>query len=97
MKKISNEEYRELVRGWQTSGKTKASFAEEAGISRTTFYYWCKKFQEPVLGAVQGSCFSLLENHQFTERSPSVRINYPSGISIEFFGFPDSELVKKLV
>lgn len=97
MKKISNEEYYDLVCRWQTSGKSKASFAEEAGISRTTFYYWCKKFEETVPGAVQGSCFSLLENHQFPDRSPSVRINYPSGISIEFFGFADADMVKKLI
>ncbi|WP_009034422.1 hypothetical protein [Indibacter alkaliphilus] len=44
MKKISNNEYRNLVDRWQESGEIKASFAEAEGISRTTIYYRCKKF-----------------------------------------------------
>ncbi|MFD2033706.1 hypothetical protein ACFSKL_02830 [Belliella marina] len=45
MKKISNDEYYKLFTKWQGSGLSKAAFASETGISRVSFYYWCRKFE----------------------------------------------------
>ena len=97
MKKISNDEYYDLFSRWQVSGKSKASFAEEEGISRTSFYYWCRKFslEEPSL-PVQSS-FSMITPELGFQREPVFRISFPSGVIIEFFGRVDIESIKKLL
>ncbi len=97
MKKISNNEYRDLVNRWQESGKSKASFAEAEGISRTTFYYWCKKFSLKKPASIVQSSFSAITPDLDFQREAAVRISYPSGVSIEFFGKVDVESIKKLV
>ena len=97
MKKINNDEYFDLFIRWQASGKTKASFAEEEGISRTAFYYWCRKFSmEEPSNTVQSS-FSVITPDLGFQREPVVRISYPSGASIEFFGKVEIESIKKLL
>lgn len=97
MKTISNDEYYDLFSRWQVSGKSKASFAEEEGISRTAFYYWCRKFdmKQPSLNGQ--SSFSLVFPNPGLQKDPVIKINYPSGISIELFGKVDSDTVKKLL
>jgi transposase-like protein len=97
MKKISNDEYYDLFIRWQASGKTKASFAEDEGISRTTFYYWCKKFSIEEASSAGQSSFSVITPDLGFQREPVVRISYPSGVSIEFFGKVEAESIKKLL
>ncbi|WP_373497423.1 IS66 family insertion sequence element accessory protein TnpA [Aquiflexum sp.] len=97
MKKINNDEYYDLVCRWQVSGKSKAAFAEEEGISRTAFYYWCKKFSVKQSSTTHQSSFSLVSPHIGFQLDPVIKINFPSGISIEFFGKVDSDTVKKLL
>ncbi|MCH7405285.1 IS66 family insertion sequence element accessory protein TnpA, partial [Belliella aquatica] len=60
MKKISNDEYYKLFTKWQESGLSKAAFASEAGISRASFYYWCRKFEEETIDYADSSGFSLV-------------------------------------
>jgi len=97
MKKISNGEYYDLFSRWQASGKSKAAFAEDEGISRTAFYYWCRKFSLEEASPTFQSSFSVITPDLGFQREPVVRISYPSGVSIEFFGKVDSDTVKKLL
>jgi len=97
MKKISNEEYYVLFCRWQSSGKSKASFAEDEGISRTVFYYWCRKFSQEQSSAANDPAFSLIAPDGGFQKDPVVRISYPSGVSIELFGKVGIESVKKLL
>jgi len=97
MKKISNDEYYDLFSRWQVSGKSKASFAEEEGISRTTFYYWCRKFSLEEASPTYQSSFSVIAPDIGFQREPVVRIGYPSGVSIEFFTKVEIESIKKLL
>lgn len=97
MKKISNDEYYDLFIRWQVSGKSKAFFAEEEGISRTTFFYWCRKFSLKEPASTVQSSFSAITPELGFQGEPVARIIYPSGISIEFFGRVDIESIKKLL
>lgn len=97
MKKISNDEYYDLVCRWQVSGKSKASFAEKEGISRTTFYYWCRKFSLGQSSPPDQSSFSLITPDVGFHKEPVVRISYPSGVGIEFFGKVEVDTLKKLL
>lgn len=97
MKKISNDEYYDLFIRWQASGKTKASFASEEGISRTVFYYWCKKFSEEESVQADGTLFSMITPENGFQREPIVKINFPSGVSIEFFGKVEIESLKNFI
>lgn len=97
MKKISNDEYYDLFSRWQVSGKSKASFAEEEGISRTTFYYWCRKFSMEAVPPSGQSSFSLITSGPGYQREPVVRISYPSGVIIELFAEVGIDSIKKLL
>jgi hypothetical protein len=97
MKKISNDDYYDLFSRWQASGISKASFAEGEGISRTAFYYWCKKFSLGQTSPTVQSSFSLVTPDVGFQREPVVRISFPSGVSIEFFGKVEIESIKKLL
>ncbi|SDA97382.1 hypothetical protein SAMN03080617_04365 [Algoriphagus alkaliphilus] len=97
MKKISNDDYYSLFCRWQASGISKASFAEGEGISRTTFYYWCKKLSLGQSAPTDQSSFSLVTPDVGFQKEPVVRISYPSGVSIEFFGKVEIDSVKRLL
>ena len=97
MKKINNDEYYDLVCRWRVSGKSKASFAVEEGISRTTFYYWCRKFSVGQPSTTGQSSFSLVTPKVGFQKDSVIKINYPSGISIELFGKVDTDTIKKLL
>jgi hypothetical protein len=96
MKKISNDDYYSLFCRWQASGMSKASFAEGEGVSRTAFYYWCKKFGLEGSSPAGRSSFSVITPDLGFQREPVVRINFPSGVSIELFGKLEIESIKKL-
>ncbi|MFN3802634.1 IS66 family insertion sequence element accessory protein TnpA [Belliella pelovolcani] len=97
MTKISNDEYYKLFTKWQGSGLSKAAFASEAGISRVSFYYWCRKFEGQQEDSPFASGFSLVNPEMVFQKEPILKINYPLGVSIEFFGKVDVESIKKLV
>lgn len=97
MKKINNDEYFDLVCRWWVSGKSKASFAVEEGISRIAFYYWCRKFNPEEASPTVQSSFSVITPDIGFQREPVVRISYPSGVSIEFFAKVEIESIKKLL
>lgn len=97
MKKISNDEYYKLFTKWQGSGLSKAAFASEAGISRVSFYYWCRKFEDSPDNFPDASGFSLVNPEMVFQKDPTLKINYPSGISIEFFGQVDIKSVKEFL
>lgn len=40
------EEILALIDSWRSSGKTKAAFARESGMSVNTFHYWCNRYDE---------------------------------------------------
>ncbi len=97
MKRISNDEYYSLFCKWQASGINKAAFALEEGISRTTFYYWCKKFEGNEAVASDSSGFSLLTSGSGIQKEPVMRINYPSGVSVDFFERVAPDTIKRLL
>uniref|UniRef100_UPI00188E86E4 IS66 family insertion sequence element accessory protein TnpA n=1 Tax=Pararhodonellum marinum TaxID=2755358 RepID=UPI00188E86E4 len=93
----SNDEYYDLFSRWQASGKSKAAFAQDEGISRTAFYYWCRKFSVGQPYAAGVSSFSLITPDVGFQRDPVLRISYPSGVNIEFFGKVEVDTVKRLL
>ncbi|KEO72227.1 IS66 family insertion sequence element accessory protein TnpA [Anditalea andensis] len=96
MKKISNEAYQNLFIRWQESGIRKAEFAIREDLSKNAFYYWCRKFEEGITsGGSRG--FAQIRTGSSFKNDPVVRINYPSGVSIEFFGQIEPETVKRLL
>lgn len=97
MKKISKDGYYSLFCRWQASGISKASFAGAEGISRTAFYYWCKKFSSGQTSPAGQSSFSLVTPGAGFQEEPAVRITYPSGVSIEFFGKVEIGSIKTLL
>jgi hypothetical protein len=97
MDKISNEEYYNLFCQWQDSGLSKAGFAAREGISKTSFYYWTRKFGSQAVTPATPPGFSLVSLTPVSSSAPVARISYPSGVSIEFFGHPDTDTLKRLL
>lgn len=97
MNKISNDEYYKLFTKWQGSRLSKAAFASEAGISRASFYYWCRKFEGQQDDPPFASGFSLVNPKMEFQEDPILKINYPSGVSVEFFGKVDITSIKELL
>lgn len=97
MKKIGNEEYYSLFCRWRASGLNKAAFALEEGISRTTFYYWCKKFEDSEAVPPDSSGFSLMTPVPVIQNEPVIRISYPSGVRVDFFEKVDPDTIKRLL
>jgi transposase-like protein len=96
MKKISNEEYQNLFIRWQESGISKAEFASREDLSKNAFYYWCRKFEEGNAPADLPG-FTHIGSVPGFQKEPFVRINYPSGVSIEFFGQVSPDSIKNLL
>jgi hypothetical protein len=97
MEKTHNDYYYSLFCKWQESGMTKSAFAASQGISRFSFYYWCKKFGQDSIPAGQESGFTRVAVCEQDPSSPAVRIAYPNGVVVELFGSLDSEKIKSLV
>lgn len=99
MKKYNEQEMRRKYAAWQQSGKTKEVFCKEEGIIKSTFYYWGKKFQDPQTCKTPKTSFVPLvlnQNSSTDNNRPFFRINYNSGISIDFFEVPDAGFIKEL-
>ncbi len=97
MKKTSIETYYELFYRWQRSGLSKAAFADREGISKVSFYSWCKKFETKTDSQDSQSGFSRIELTEATAQIAVAKINYPNGISVELFGPLDPDWIKALV
>lgn len=100
MKTQKEQEMRLLFVKWQQSGKTKIAFCKEEGLIKSTFYYWIKKFQEPktvVKNKETGFTPLVLEHHSsLNDQQPVLRINYSSGVTIDFFKEVDARYIKNL-
>ena len=97
MKKRSIETYYELFYRWQRSGLSKAAFADREGISKVSFYSWCKKFETKTDSQDASTGFTRIELAEATSQVAVARINYPSGISVELFGPLDPDRIKALL
>jgi hypothetical protein len=99
MRRYKEQEMRRLHAKWQESGKTKVVFCKEEGIIKSTFYYWAKKLQGSRPGkTMMKTNFTPLvldQNIPPTNPLPFFRINYGSGISIDFFGSVDAGFIKE--
>jgi hypothetical protein len=97
MKKTSIETYYELFYRWQRSGLSKAAFADREGISKVSFYSWCKKFGTKTDSLNASAGFTRIELAEAPSQLAVARITYPSGISVELFGSVDPDWIKSLV
>lgn len=100
MKKHDEPEMRKLYSNWLESGKSKAAFAAEQHLVAATFYYWIKKFQRQDLlsppAAPRGGFQLLPLDHPSCPREVLLRINYPSGITIELYEAVDPSFLRTL-
>ncbi len=103
MKRQDEKEMQELYTQWLESGQSKTLFAKERDIVPTTFYYWAKKFQKQELmssspvGTGGFSPLAVGDSPRFLNGSVAVRINYPSGISVDLYHTPDEGFLRRLV
>jgi hypothetical protein len=97
MKKMSIETYYELFYRWQRSGLSKAAFADSEGISKVSFYSWCKKFETKSDSQDASTGFTRIELAEFASQVAVAKISYPSGVSVELFGPLDPDWIKALV
>lgn len=97
MKKRSIETYYELFYRWQRSGLSKAAFADREGISKVSFYSWCKKFETKTDSQDASTGFTRIELAESASPAAVAKISYPSGVSVELFGSFDPDWIKALV
>jgi hypothetical protein len=97
MKKTSSEAYLHLFCKWQRSRMSKAAFADREGLPKVSFYYWCKKFDLKPDTLERRTDFTRIDLSQTASSSAVAKINYPNGVSLELFGFLDTDRIKALV
>lgn len=76
-----------MIERWQRSGKSKAAFARDAGVSINTFHYWCRRFDEEG-SDLSTSPFIEVTNGAVGEVSldePRLRVEYPDGVIISIY------------
>jgi transposase-like protein len=100
MKRHSEQEMRRLYTQWLASGKSKTDFASGQNIIPTTFYYWARKLgQEQPVSPPASSGFRLLHvpgSSGLPHTTPTARITYPSGVSVDLYGPLDAGLLRAL-
>lgn len=102
MKRHDEKEMRKLYAEWLESGKSTAAFATEQQIITTTFYYWINKFRSQDLLSFTPSAKSgfkplTIDDHSLiAHREVLLRINYPSGISIDLYEAVDPGFLRTL-
>ena len=77
-----------LVEKWRESNLTRKVFAEQNGISLTSFDYWCKKQSNEVLKNVDRPTFiELTSNEEEREpiNRPQIELKLPSGLVIKIY------------
>lgn len=75
MKKTSIETYYELFYRWQRSGLSKAAFADREGISKVSFYSWCKKFETKAESLDASTGFTRIELAESASLAAVARIS----------------------
>lgn len=79
----------ELIKAWQESGQTQATFIRKNGVSFGTFYYWLKKYRSQPGKAKDTSCdftpvyfdnLPVLKN-----KAKVIEIKTPSGICVTVY------------
>ncbi|MCH8515965.1 MAG: hypothetical protein LAT68_06520 [Cyclobacteriaceae bacterium] len=100
MKQEKQQEMIELIERWRQSGKSVKGFCKQEGVSPSTLYYWLKKLNGnpkdnpmPTKGFVP---FSLNESISQVIDPPMLRVNLPSGVSIDIFQEVDVDYLKRL-
>jgi len=77
-----------LVKKWRESDLTRKVFAEQNGISPTSFDYWCKKQSHEVLKNVDQPTFIELTS-KADERElvncPKIELSLASGLVIKIY------------
>ena len=77
-----------LVEKWRESNLTRKVFAEQNGISPTSFDYWCKKQSNEVLKNVDQPTFMELTSNagepEMINR-PQIELKLPSGLVIKIY------------
>jgi transposase-like protein len=100
MRRSKEQEMGRLYAKWQQSGKTKIAFCKDEGIIKSTFYYWVKKFQDPQPTVTKKrpafTPLILEQNTLLNSKQPILRINYHTGVSIDFFDAVDADYIKGL-
>ena len=76
---------------------SKSAFADSEGISKVSFYSWCKKFETNTDSQDASTGFTRIELAESASQAALARISYPSGVSVEFFGSVDTDRIKALV
>lgn len=99
MKRQGENEMKLLYREWMDSGKSRAVFASEKGIVRTTFYYWVSKFCKQETLSKDNKGFSLLSIGDVPP-TPYIRtvacIKYPSGVMVELYEGATAGFIREL-
>ena len=77
-----------LVEKWRESDLTRKAFAQQNGISLTSFDYWCKKQSNEVVKNVDQPTFIELTSnagaHELINR-PQIELKLPSGLMIKIY------------
>ena len=96
MKRYTEREIRGLYAKWLGSGKSKAAFCKEEGLVKSTFYSWVKRLQGQGPGQTGFAPLVLGQGLPPAEALPVLRVNYGSGVSVDFFGPLDAGFIKEL-
>ena len=99
MKRQDEKEMKMLYLEWMDSGKSRAGFATEKGILRTTFYYWVSKFCKQEILPSGNRGFSLLalgDNPPAPSGRAVACIKYPSGVSVELYEGVTAGFIREL-
>ena len=96
---IRAQEMHALIRDYQSSGLTQKQFCEQEKLSLSTFQYWLyhlRKHNNPK-SQINKPGFIPLQLKDHSRDGFSCRICYPSGVSIDFDGAVDVQLLLTLI
>jgi len=77
-----------LVEKWRESDLTRKAFAQQNGISLTSFDYWCKKQSNEVVKNVDQPTFIELTSNAGARElinRPQIELSLPSGLVIKIY------------
>ena len=72
------------IEDWKTSGKSRAAYSAQLGITPKKFAYWYRKYQRerPDLPSHNGEGFISIETVP-PAVAPAFQITYPNGVKLE--------------
>lgn len=91
-----------LIRQWESSGQTKSRFIKQCGISKSTFWYWRKKYLEEQQASKPDSGRLIpikVSSHKgpSNQESQSIEIIYPNGVRLHCPAGIDLTSIKALI